>query len=456
MAEQLLTGWGRTAPSRATVTDLAPAGDSDLVAEVADALADAGTRGIICRGLGRSYNDAAQNGGGTVLRLPDGPWRVDQEQGLLHVPAGARLHDVISDLVPRGWFVPVTPGTRMVTVGGMVAADVHGKNHHRDGSLGAHLHSIEIVTPADGAVTLTPEGPAAERFWATVGGMGLTGVITAVTMALIPVHSSQILADEQRHPDLDSVMAALAASEDSRYSVAWVDGTSRGRRLGRGLVSVGDHADAGPARRDQNADAGRARRGQPRAARSLPVPLTPPINPLNRWSITAFNEVWYRKPGTGERLVPLESYFHPLDLVADWNRLYGPRGFVQYQFVVPDAAADLVRHSLEALQRIGAASFLAVLKRFGPGNPGPLSFPAPGWTLALDLPAGVTGLARVLDDLDDRVAGAGGRLYLAKDGRMRPALLSAMYPRLARWQAVRDSMDPEHVMSSDLARRMGL
>lgn len=186
------------------------------------------------------------------------------------------------------------------------------------------------------------------------------------------------------------------------------------------------------------------------------MPFTPPINPLNRWSITAFNEVWYRKPGTGERLVPLSSYFHPLDLVADWNRLYGPRGFVQYQFVVPDDAAELVRLSLEALQRIGAASFLAVLKRFGPGDPGPLSFPAPGWTLALDLPAGVAGLAQVLDDLDDRVAGAGGRLYLAKDGRMRAALLPTMYPRLAQWQAVRDSMDPEHVMSSDLARRMGL
>ena len=445
-----------------------------------DALADAGPRGLICRGLGRSYNDAAQNGGGTVLRLPSEPWQLDEERGLLHVPAGARLHDLIADLVPRGWFVPVTPGTRMVTVGGMVAADVHGKNHHCDGSIGSHLRSIEIVTPAQGAVSLTPDGPTAERFWATVGGMGLTGVITSVTMALIPVTTSQILADEQRHPDLDSVMAALSASDEARYSVAWVDGTSRGRRLGRGLVSIGDHAHAGgnehsPAGRDQHtpagrasrADAGRASRDQTtpaggaspakrRAARALPVPFTPPINPLNRWSITAFNEVWYRKPGTGERLVPLSSYFHPLDLVADWNRLYGPRGFVQYQFVVPDDAAELMRLSLEALQRIGAASFLAVLKRFGPGDPGPLSFPAPGWTLALDLPAGVAGLAQVLDDLDDRVAGAGGRLYLAKDGRMRAALLPTMYPRLAQWQAVRDSMDPEHVMSSDLARRMGL
>lgn len=440
----MLTGWGRTAPSRAEVVELAGP------QAVAGALAGAGPRGVIARGLGRSYNDAAQNAGGLVLRLPaDRSWRLDDASGTVTCSAGAVLDDLITDLVPRGWFVPVTPGTRMVTVGGMVAADVHGKNHHADGTIGAHVSSLELVTATGATRTLAADGATAEEFWATVGGMGLTGVLTGVTLRLLPVTSAWIRAEEQRCADLDALMGALVASGSQRYSVAWIDGTPRGRSFGRGLVSTGEHAPAA----DLAAGTDPLALGP---SRTIPVPLTPPANPLTRWTVAAFNEVWFRKPAPAEHLVGLRSFFHPLDGVAGWNRLYGPRGFVQYQFAVPDSAAGLVETALRALQSVGAASFLAVLKRFGAANPAPLSFPMPGWTLALDIPAGVPGLADVLDRLDEQVAAAGGRLYLAKDGRMRPELLPAMYPRLDQWRATRRQMDPDGVLTSDLARRLAL
>ena len=460
MPEQLLAGWGRTSPTRATVVDLrAPAPDASPGQETLDQvvadLRGAGSRGLIVRGLGRSYNDAAQNAGGTVLRLPaGGDWHVDDATGLLTCGAGVRLCDLIDGLLPRGWFPPVTPGTSHVTVGGMRAADVHGKNHHRDGSIGQHVREIDVVTSDGELVRLTPTGDRADWFWATIGGMGLTGVIVRATLALIPVGGPRIRSVVTRHADLDALMAGLQAADAHRYSVAWVDGTARGRRFGRGLVASGEHVSVGPPSQASEASAPK-RRGHA-VGPLLSVPLTTPVTPLNRWTVAAFNEAWYRKPGVGEHLTSVRSFFHPLDTVGGWNRIYGPRGFVQYQFVVPEAAVDLVRRALLALQGIGARSFLTVLKRFGPGNPAPLSFPASGWTLALDLPAAVPGLAQVLDGLDEQVAAAGGRVYLAKDGRVRPAVLAAMYPRLDEWRATRAAMDPGGVMVSDLGRRLSL
>lgn len=439
MAE-VLTGWGRTSPSSGRLTSVRT--EDDLRA----ALAAAGSRGVTPRGLGGSYNDAAQNGGGTVLRLaPSRELHLDEETGVLTVGAGAVLADLIDHLVPRGWFVPVTPGTRRVTVGGMIAADVHGKNHHADGSIGSHVLEMELLTADGAAHRLAPRGPRPEWFWATVGGMGLTGVICSARLQLMPIPGPRMHVREQRARDLDDLMARLVAADSHRYSVAWVDGTPRGASLGRGLVSAAEHGAA----------AGPTPQGGTRV-RSLRVPFTPPVNPLNRWTVAAFNEAWYRKPLAGDDVMSLSRYFHPLDGLGDWNRLYGPRGFVQYQFVVPDAAAELVGRSLRSLQAIGAASFLSVLKRFGAGNPAPLSFPMPGWTLALDIPAGIAGLARVLDDLDTEVVAAGGRVYLAKDGRAQPDLIRAMYPRLDEWRSVRLAMDPERRMTSDMARRLEL
>jgi decaprenylphospho-beta-D-ribofuranose 2-oxidase len=444
----VLSGWGRTAPSAARV--VAPA----TPAEAGSALATSGERGAIARGLGRSYGDAAQNGGGDVLVMTglDRVLALDIAEATVTVEAGVSLDRLIRTLLPVGLFPMVTPGTRQVTVGGAIASDIHGKNHHRDGSFAGHVHQVVLATPAFGRLSVSPQSEP-DWFWCTAGGMGLTGVVVEATLGLLAVETSRMRVDTARLPDLDALMAAMATSDERyRYSVAWLDSLARGRSLGRGVLSQADHATAsdvdGRVARSQRLDFG------PPSRLTAPPWLPPGL--LNRATVSAFNEAWYRRAprATTGQLVSLAAFFHPLDGVAKWNRIYGPRGFVQYQFVVPLGAHDVIRRALETLSGARCPSFLTVLKRFGPGNPGPLSFPMPGWTLALDLPAAVPGLARLLDRLDEQVAAAGGRVYLAKDSRMRPDLLAAMYPDLDRWRKVRSELDPEGHLCSDLARRL--
>ena len=422
------------------------------VGEIRSAISSAGSRGVLARGLGRSYGDAAQSGGATVLDLSGlSHISLDDSAATVTAGAGASLDSILRAIVPRGFFVPVTPGTRMVTVGGAIAADVHGKNHHVEGTFGAHVQRMQAV---DGTATeraLTPDGADADAFWATVGGMGLTGVITEATFDLIPITSSRISVDTERVDSLDAVMASMIANDDRyRYSVAWIDSV---HPSGRGVITRGDHA---PVEQLPAGERANALAYDPRVVATAPGIV--PGGVLNKWTVRAFNEAWFRKAPKhrdGE-LQQIAEFFHPLDMVQEWNRIYGPRGFLQYQFVVPDEAGDLVKTALRELQRVGAPSFLTVLKRFGAANPAPLSFPQPGWTLAADVPAGVDGLDRVLDDLDEQVAAAGGRLYLAKDSRQSPQMLARTYPRLGEWQAVRDRMDPRGVFTSDLARRLSL
>ena len=453
---QLLTGWGRTAPTSAEVVH---AVHTDLVDQaMAQAVSGgAGGRGLVARGLGRSYGDAAQNAGGTVVDLTwlDAVHHVDLQHGLITVGAGISLETLMERFVPLGWFVPVTPGTRQVTVGGAIAADIHGKNHHRDGAFCSHVTRMTLVTPT-GTVELTPASDP-ELFWATAGGMGLTGVITDATLQMIPVETSYLLVDTERAEDLDDVMDKMLTGDDGyRYSVAWIDCQSRGRRLGRSVLTRGDHArlEDLPTRLRSNPD--KARSFVPRTL--VRVPVTPPSGLLNPLTVGAFNEFWFRKSPKHQvgKAHHITGFFHPLDGVGSWNRLYGSRGFLQYQFVVADDQGETVRRVIERLVELRLASFLAVLKRFGPGDPGPISFPVPGWTLALDLPVGHHHLDRLLDDLDAEVASAGGRVYLAKDSRVSPSTLRVMYPRLGEWQAVRDRVDPAGVLRSDLGRRLGL
>jgi decaprenylphospho-beta-D-ribofuranose 2-oxidase len=445
---RVLTGWGRTAPTTADVVTPVLTHDVDA------ALQAAGERGVLARGLGRAYGDAAQNAGGLVVDATSlaGVRSFDPATGEVTLDAGVSVDALLRWFVPRGWFVPVTAGTRFVTIGGAIAADIHGKNHHADGTFGMHVRSLVLHTP-EGACRVGPDEDA-DVFWATVGGMGLTGIITEATVRLLPIETAWMRVDTERTTDLDDALARMAAGDDRyRYSVAWIDTLSGGRAFGRCVLTRGDHATPD--------DLDGARRQRPLAYDAdirISAPPGVPSGLVRPLTARLLNEVWYRKTwrDTFGAVHSIPAFFHPLDGIADWNRMYGSRGFLQYQFAVPPQATDVIRLALRRLSEARCPSVLAVLKRFGPANPAPLSFPVPGWTLALDIPVGPPALPTVLDELDEAVVAAGGRLYLAKDSRMRPELLAAMYPRLDEWRAVCGRVDPKGRLQSDLSRRLGL
>jgi decaprenylphospho-beta-D-ribofuranose 2-oxidase len=440
---RVLTGWGRTARSRAHV-----ARPRDR-ADVAAALAGAPARGVLARGLGRAYGDAALNAGGAVLDMTatSGIHAFDAARGTVTVGAGTSLEALVSAVAPHGWFPPVVPGTRWVTVGGAIAADVHGKNHHVDGGFARFVERFTLIAP-DGDTREISRAEHPETFDATAGGMGLTGVILDATLRLTALPSGLVREEIARVQDFDDLLARMAADDDAyRYSVAWVDAAARERALGRGLLLRGDHASAEEA---GGADLAPLRPPPVRAPRAVPAGL------LGTPTVAAFNALWLRlKPRAARHgLTPLAGYFWPLDGVRGWNRLYGRDGLIQYQCVVPPGAEEVLREILASGRAARAVSPLAVLKRLGSAD-GPLAFPMEGWTLALDLPA-APRLGRLLDEWDDRVAACGGRVYLAKDARTRPDALAAMYPRLDEWRAVRARLDPGGVLRSDLQRRLEL
>ncbi|MFC5215319.1 FAD-binding oxidoreductase [Streptomyces coerulescens] len=444
-----VSGWGRTAPTNARL--IRPR----TYPEAATAVRDCGARGGIPRGLGRAYGDAAQNAGGTVLDMTalDRVHAIDVDNGIVLCDAGISLHRLMDVLLPLGWFLPVTPGTRQVTVGGAIGADIHGKNHHVSGSFSRHVLSMELLT-ADGEVRAVARDTP--LFDATTGGMGLTGVILTATIQLQPVATSLMSVDTERARDLDDLLARLTATDDNyRYSVAWIDLLARGSARGRAVLTRGDHAPLEALREGTRA------RKEPLAFRPARLPAPPALLPeglLSRRTVGWFNELWYRRAPrarTGE-LQSLTRFFHPLDGVPHWNRIYGRGGFVQYQFVVGLGQEEALHGIVRRVSEHRCPSFLAVLKRFGDADPGWLSFPVPGWTLALDIPACLPGLGALLDVLDQDVASAGGRVYLAKDSRLRPDLLATMYPRLDEFRALRAEVDPRGVFVSDLSRRLGL
>ncbi|HEY0638154.1 MAG TPA: FAD-binding oxidoreductase [Pseudonocardiaceae bacterium] len=447
--QRSLTGWGRTAPSTATVLT-----DPDRQA-VVEAVRRAGPRGVLARGLGRAYGDAAQNAGGLVVDMTgmDRIHSIDVDHGVVVLDAGVSLDTLMRRALPFGLWVPVLPGTRQVTIGGAIAADIHGKNHHVAGSFGNHVLSMDLVTASGEVCTLTPDGPDSELFWATVGGMGLTGVILRATVRLEPAESAYFVVDTERATDLDDLMDRLSTGDDAyTYSVAWFDSVATGASLGRAVLTRGWGA-----RRD---DLPKKLRRDPLRFDAPTLFTAPPVFPprlLNRATARAFNELWFRKAPVERRgeVQNITTFFHPLDIVGEWNRVYGPRGFVQYQFVVPFGAEDTFRRCVQLIAGSGLVSCLNVLKRFGPGNSAPLSFPTPGWTLAVDVPVG-PGLARLCTGLDELVLDAGGRVYLAKDSRTDPEALARMYPRLDEWRKIRAAEDPRGVFMSDLARRLAL
>ncbi len=444
-----LTGWGRIAPTVAQVAEPAQASD------VAGLLRLAPERGVIARGLGRSYNNAAQNEGGLVISTT-GLSRIlsfDQASGVISCEAGVSLETLMVTGLPAGWFVPVSPGTRQVTVGGAIAADVHGKNHHRAGSFARHVRWLDLLLPDGRELRISPDTDA-RLFWATAGGMGLTGIILRAELQLTKVQTSRLVVDTIRTADLDETMTCLAEA-DGRYgyTVAWLDCLASGKHLGRSVVTSGDFATL--------ADLPASDRREPLAfspAARLRAPAACPPGLINRYTVALANEAWYRKAPkhrAGE-IQSIGKFFHPLDGIRNWNTVYGPAGFRQYQFVVPFGAEAVLRQALEQISAARAPSFVTVLKRFGPGDDGYLSFPIPGWTLALDFPARTPGLDGLLYHLDDAVATAGGRVYLAKDSRVRASVLAEMYPRLRDFTELRAEVDPAGHLVSDLSRRLGL
>lgn len=452
-----LTGWGRTSPTTANVVDVDSATVMAALRETVDSadLDRTAHRGALARGLGRSYGDAAQNGGGLVVRLAgaaaDAVINAPNEE--ITVGAGVSIDELLRVIVPQGWFVPVTAGTRFITIGGAIASDIHGKNHHGEGSFGSHVRSLTLLL-ADGSTTVISPTVRPELFWATIGGMGLTGIVLDATIHVLPIETSRCIVDTQRTTDLDHVLALMAEGDHRyRYAVAWIDLMATGKHLGRSILSRGDHA-----RLDQ---LDRADLESPRAYHAGVIASVPPIVPIsamNRASIKVFNELWFRKSPKNRvgEIQSIPQYFHPLDMIGAWNRMYGPHGFVQYQILVPFGEERALRQVIERLATSGAASFVTVLKRFGAANPAPLSFPAPGWTLTLDIPAGTHGLSAMLHELDHVVLDAGGRHYMAKDSHTTPEAIRRGYPRLDEWQAVRDSVDPTGIWQSDLGRRLGL
>lgn len=443
-----LSGWGRFPRLDCTVMRPRDAGALvDLLRIQADQEAP-----VVAMGNGRAYGDSALCRTGTVdMRGFDRFLSFDPDTGQLVAEAGVLLGDIIATFLPRGWFPAVTPGTKFVTLGGAIAADVHGKNHHKEGSFGAFTDWIELLGP-DGTLRRCSRTENPELFGFTLGGMGLTGIVLRAAIRLRPVRTGWIRQLTVAAPGLDAAIDAFEETMGATYSVAWIDCLARGGDLGRSLVMTGEHAlpeDLPPRHRAQPLSV-RRRRGPS-------VPLDAPGFVLNRHTVRAFNALYWRMGlrKTGETLVDWDSYFYPLDAIGGWNRIYGRRGFVQFQCVIPqDAARAGLRALLDRIAESGLASFLSVLKRFGPQD-SPVSFPMEGYTLALDFP-NTAGSLSLLAELDQIALAHGGRFYLAKDARMTAGTLHASDPRMAGFARFRREAGAASVFASHQSERLGL
>jgi FAD/FMN-containing dehydrogenase len=397
----------------------------------------------LCRGLGRSYGDSSLPAPGTTevvgTVLADRILAFDPGTAVIRAEAGLSLRELNRIFLPRGFFPPVTPGTMFVTLGGMVAADVHGKSHHRDGCFGAHVRALRMRV-ADGRIVECSRERNEDLFRATIGGMGLTGHLLEVEFTLARIPSPWILCESERIPDIDAFLTGLReASSRWPFTVGWIDCLSKGRSMGRGILMRGRWAE--PAE---------APRAFPKPKKRLTVPFPFPQWMLGRWSVRAFNELYYRVhvPRLRRRIWHPEPFWYPLDAILHWNRIYGRRGFTQYQCVLPaEGGLAAARRFLELLSSKGGASFLSVIKDCGAEGEGLLSFPRPGVSIALDI-AVRDDTQSIVDALNERVIAEGGRIYLAKDTFTRPEHFRAMEPRLAEWQRIRRQWDPEGRLKS--------
>ncbi len=436
---RVFTGWGRSSYARAMACL------PETVDEVPAAFEHTSQTGsVIAYAGGRSYGDIALNsGGGTLLvRQLNRILSFDPETGELVCEPGVTFHEILHTFLPQGYCAPVSPGTGFVTIGGAIANDVHGKNHEVAGSFGRHVQWIELLLPT-GEQRCISRQQHAGLFSATIGGAGLTGIILAVCFRMSRRVANAVQVREMRMAGLEDFFSAFeqARADGTSYSVGWIDAMARGSRLGRGILELAEPA-------TESLD-------EP-VPKRLRVPADLPGFVLNPLSIAAFNKLYYHRIPSGgrERLVLLERFLYPLDALLEWNRIYGRRGFYQFQCVLPDdAGISGIRQLLEQIVRSRAASFLAVLKTLGGEGEGYLSFPQRGYTLALDFPR-KKGVVELLRSLEAITRDYGGRIYLAKDACMSPESFAAMYPGLEQFRAVRQSIDPDALMNSDLARRL--
>jgi decaprenylphospho-beta-D-ribofuranose 2-oxidase len=459
LVPRALTGFGRTSP---TVAHVLSTPDVELIAAAVRRVADADSnspsylrRGIVARGLGRSYGDHSCNGGGIVVDMTalNAVHSISSDTAVADVDAGVSLDQLMKAALPFGLWVPVLPGTRQVTIGGAIGSDIHGKNHHSAGSFGNHVLSLDLLM-ADGEVrTITPDGEDSELFWATVGGNGLTGIVIRARIAMTRTETAYFIADGVATADLDETVAVHQdGSEDNyTYSSAWFDSISPPPKLGRAAVSRGSLAklDQLPPKLAKNP--------LQFAAPRLPgVPNLFPVSVMNKLSLSLVGEAFYRMSGNYQnKIVNLTQFYHMLDLTTGWQYAYGPAGFAQHQFLVPPDALDEFKAIIRWIQTSGQYSALNVFKLFGPGNRAPLSFPMAGWNVAMDFP-NKPGVNEFLNELDDRAMEFGGRVYTAKDSRVSAEKFHKMYPRIDEWIAVRRKADPHGVFASDMARRLEL
>ncbi|MDK6259671.1 FAD-binding oxidoreductase [Corynebacterium frankenforstense] len=464
--EQSLHGWGRTAPSTAHVLstpDVETIIDAvTMTAERNSSLPERERRGIIARGMGRSYGDPAQNGGGIVVDMQplNKIHSIDPDTAIVDVDGGVTLDQLMKAALPYGLWVPVLPGTRQVTIGGAIGPDIHGKNHHSDGSFGDHVTSMELLV-ADGRVLhLEPEGseddPEGTLFWATVGGMGLTGIILRAQIRMTKTETAYFIADTDRTSNLDETIAAHSDGSEKNYSYssAWFDVISPEPKLGRATISRGSLATL-----DQLKEFAPKLAKDPlkfNAPQLMTVPDIFPSWTMNKLTLSAIGEAYYMMGAPARNQVKnLTQFYQPLDLIGEWNRGYGKAGFLQYQFVVPTEAVEPFKDIIKQMQASGHYSALNVFKLFGEGNRAPLSYPMPGWNVCVDFPIR-PGLNKLLDDLDRQVLEFGGRLYLAKESRTTPEMFHKMYPGMEGWLKTRNEIDPTGVFASDMSRRLEL
>jgi FAD/FMN-containing dehydrogenase len=431
----LLTSWGQYPIIPAQVLNVSTSQEITKIFSL--------EKPLIPRGFGRSYGDSALAENVVCLRSMDRFSSFDNDTGVLVCQAGVSLADILETFVTRGWFLPVTPGTKFVTVGGAIASDVHGKNHHIHGCFSEYVSSLELML-ADGSIVECSRTSHAELFHATCGGMGLTGVILSATLSLKKIESTFINETISKAENLEEVFLLFEQNKHVTYSVAWIDCLARGKSLGRSLLMLGEHAQEGGLTPGKN--------------KKLTIPCNMPSSLLNQYSIAAFNALYFNKQRekTRSHLVHYDTFFYPLDGLNHWNRLYGKNGFTQYQFLLPTSAG--LKGMTAVLQKITASrrgSFLSVLKACGPANKNPLSFPIEGYSLALDFKI-EAGLFELLNQLDEIVLHYGGRIYLTKDVRMSESTFKQSYPQWQTFETIRKHYGADKKFHSLQSQRLGL